>query len=56
MEAITLCGLVIVMFGLWVEFEAAVKTLVKTICNSRFITDAADSEARSPVYRRRMSI
>jgi len=31
MEPITLCGLVIVMFGLWVEFEPVVKTVVKMI-------------------------
>ena len=31
MELITLCGLVIVVFGLWVEFELAVKRVVKMI-------------------------
>ena len=31
MEPITLCGLVIVMFGFWVELEPAVKAMVKKI-------------------------
>lgn len=35
MEPITLCGLVIVAFGLWVEFEPAIMAVVKKIRNSR---------------------
>lgn len=34
MEPITLCGLVIVMFGFWVEFEPAVVAVMKKIRNS----------------------
>lgn len=51
MEPITLCGLVIVVFGLWVEFEPAVKVVVKTIRKSRFFKDVyAHSAVRNPVY------
>ena len=35
MEPITLCGLVIVMFGLWVEFEPTVMAVARAIGNSR---------------------
>jgi hypothetical protein len=35
MEPITLCGLVIVMFGVWVEFESTVMAVVRAIANSR---------------------
>ncbi len=38
MEPITLCGLVIVMFGLWVEFEPALKAVVRVICKSNIFT------------------
>jgi len=31
MEPITLCGLVIVMFGLWVELEPVVRAVVRKI-------------------------
>jgi len=48
MELITLCGLVIVVFGLWVEFELAVKAVVKMIRNNKAV--------RHPVYMRRMPI
>lgn len=37
MEPITLCGAVIVGFGLWIEFESTVKKLVNTVCNSKII-------------------
>ena len=35
MEPITLCGLVIVVFGLWIEFESILKMLVNIIGNSK---------------------
>lgn len=35
MELITLCGLVIVALGLWVELELAVKAAGKMIRNSK---------------------
>jgi hypothetical protein len=57
MEPITLCGLVIVVFGLWVEFEPAIKSFVKMICKSKFFTDVlSNSEVQRPVYGRRMPI
>jgi hypothetical protein len=57
MEPITLCGLVIVMFGLWVEFEPAVKAFANMICKSKFITDiVSNSKVQKPVYGQRMPI
>ena len=57
MELITLCGLVIVVFGFWVEFELAVKAVVKMIRNSRFIKDDFTNTAvQHPVYMSRMPI
>ena len=57
MEPIALCGLVIVVFGLWVEFEPAVKAFVKMIRKSRFYRAiVSDSEVRKPVYGRRMPV
>lgn len=57
MELITLCGLVIVVFGLWVELEPAVKAVVKMIRNSRFIKDDFTNTAvQSPLYMGRMPI
>ena len=37
MEPITLCGAVIVAFGLWIELESLVKMLVKAACGSRML-------------------
>jgi len=55
MEPITLCGLVIVMFGLWVELEPVVMAVVKTICKSRFFTAIiSPSTVQKPVHVRRM--
>lgn len=45
MELITLCGLVIVVFGLWVEFELAAKMVVKMIRNSKFVKDNSTNKA-----------
>jgi len=57
MELITLCGLVIVVFGLWVEFELAVKVVVKMIRNSKLMKDDFTNTAvQHPVYMRRMPI
>jgi len=55
MEPITLCGLVIVMFGLWVEFEPAVRVVAKIIYNSRIYKDLISvSTVQMPAYVRRM--
>ena len=57
MEPITLCGLVIVIIGLWVEFESPVRTLLKMICKSKLFTEVTSySELQRPVYGRRMPI
>ena len=57
MEPITLCGLVIVMFGLWVEFEPAVRTVVKMICKNKLVTEVvSNSTAQGPVYVSKMPI
>jgi hypothetical protein len=56
MELITLCGLVVVVFGLWVEFDLAVKAVTKIIRNSKLKDVFANSAVRNPVYVGRMSI
>lgn len=48
MEPITLCGLVIVMFGLWVELEPVARAVVKMICNSRIYKEVVSQ----PVVQR----
>lgn len=50
MEPITLCGAVILAFGLWVEIEPAVKLVVKVVSNSRFLTVVPRQSVRRPVY------
>jgi hypothetical protein len=55
MELITVCGLVIVVFGLWVEFGPAVKAVVKMIRNSKFIKDVfTNTTVRQPACMSRM--
>lgn len=57
MEPITLCGAVIVVFGLWVEFEPRVMAVVRLISKSkRFVEIISPSTAQKPVYLRRMPI
>jgi hypothetical protein len=57
MEPITLCGLVIVVFGLWVEFGPTARAVVKTIRNSRFFKGVyAHSAVQKPVYVSRRPI
>ena len=57
MEPITLCGLVIVMFGLWVEFEPAVKSVVKKIRKSMLYSEFfSNSAAQKSVYVSKMPI
>ena len=38
MEPITLCGVVIVAFGLWVEFEAVIMRWARAVCGSSLVT------------------
>jgi hypothetical protein len=57
MEPITLCGAVIVLFGLWVEFEPAVRAVARTIAKSKLIAEfITHSTVQRPVYVRRMPI
>ena len=57
MEPITLCGAVILLFGLWVEFEPRVKAVEKWICNSRFFKEIiSQTTVQRPYYVRRMPI
>jgi len=57
MEPITLCGAVIVMIGLWVEFEPAVRAVARTICKSKLIAGiSSQTTVQRPVYVRRMPI
>jgi hypothetical protein len=57
MEPITLCGAVIVLFGLWVEFEPAVRAVTRMIGKSKLIAEfITHSTAQRPVYMRRMPI
>jgi len=55
MEPITLCGLVIVIFGLWEEFAPSVRRAVKVIHSSRFYQSViSQATAQKPVYVTRM--
>jgi len=57
MEPITLCGLVIVMFGLWVEFEPTVLAVVRAIGNSRIYKELfSPSTVQRPKYVARMPV
>ena len=58
MEPITLCGLVIVAFGFWVEFEPVLMAAVKKIYKGRFFAELiSQTRAQKPAYvARRMPI
>jgi len=57
MEPITLFGAVIVIFGLWVEFEPKLMAVVSTICSSTlYKAMISPSTPRRTVYVRRMPI
>jgi hypothetical protein len=57
MEPITLCGAVIVLFGLWVEFEPKLRAVARAICNSRlFNVIIPPSTVQRPAYVSRMPI
>jgi hypothetical protein len=52
MEPITLCGIVIVAFGLWIECESLVKRFASSFCRSNLlkgIIEMATTE-RKPVF------
>lgn len=49
MEAITLGGLAIVLYGLWIEFEAPLKTMLTTLRNSaRTLTTLLHIPTKAP--------
>lgn len=56
MEPITLCGVVILAVGLWVEFESIILKVARTISNSN-ITTAITSSPREqrPLYVKYMT-
>jgi len=57
MEPITLCGLVIVAFGLWVELESTMMAVGKWIYKNRIITMVIlPPTVQRPVFIRRMPI
>jgi len=57
MEPITLCGLVIVVFGLWVELEPVVTAVVKKIRKSILYQEFfSKSAVHKPVYVGKMPI
>lgn len=57
MEPITLCGLVIVMFGFWVELEPAIMRAVRRVRSCRLFT-AIMTQPTEPVraYTSKMPI
>lgn len=57
MEPITLCGAVILMFGLWVEFEPEVRAVVRVVCKCKFFPEIiSQATVRKPAYVKRMPI
>jgi hypothetical protein len=57
MELISLCGFVIVVFVLLVEFELTVKAAVKMIRNSGFIkANFSNAAVQHPVHMSRLPI
>jgi hypothetical protein len=57
MELITVCGLVIVAYCLWVEFELAAQAVVKMVRTSRFLKeDFSGTSWRHPVSMGRLPV
>ena len=50
MEPITLCGAVIVGFGLWVEFESIIMKAVRIISKNSLVTTITSTTGQKPVY------
>jgi hypothetical protein len=52
MEPITLCGIVIVAFGLWIEGESLVKRFARSYCRSNLLKGiiAMATAERKPVF------
>lgn len=43
MEPIVLFGVVILIFGLWLEFEPVIKRISNLVCNNSIVTRLASS-------------
>ena len=57
MEPITLCGTLIVIFGLWVEFEAPIMAVIRWVSKFMVSGDAImQSSVQRPVYVGRLPI
>ncbi|NTV50976.1 MAG: hypothetical protein HGB32_15860 [Geobacteraceae bacterium] len=57
MEPITLCGAIILAFGLWVEFEPKLRVVLRVICNSKLFKEViSQSTVQRPVYVKRMPL
>lgn len=57
MEPITLCGVVIVVFGLWVEFEPGLHSIARKVCKYKFFNEIiSPPTAHRPVDLRKMPI
>jgi hypothetical protein len=51
MELITLCGAVILVFGLWAEFESKIMAIARTISNSNILAViTSSSTVQKPLY------
>lgn len=51
MEPITVCGAVILAFGLWIEFEPIIMKITKAIFNCKIITALTSSPPeQKPLY------
>lgn len=57
MEAITLCGLIIVVFGLWEEFGFAIWAIIRFISKCKFMAIFfSNSSVHRPEYLQRMPL
>ena len=53
MELITLCGAVILVFGLWLELETVIRRIGSAVLKSKIATSLiSPSTEQSPVYTR----
>ncbi len=57
MEPITLCGAVILAFGLWVEFELKIRAVARVLRKNKFFAEIfSQPTVQKPAYMRRMPI
>lgn len=56
MEPVTLCGAIILMFGLWVEFEPRLRALAKAVFGTPFFKSLLPHPVQQPVPVKRMPI